>query len=369
MIKVVTVIGARPQFVKAAVLSREFIASGNVKEVIVHTGQHFDQNMSDIFFQEMEIPAPNYQLSINSLGHGAMTGRMLEQIETILLNENPDFVLVFGDTNSTLAAALAAKKLGIKIVHVEAGVRNFDENMPEEINRYLVDRMADINFCCTYLGVENLRKEGFFEPEQHSKIFNYGDVMFDATLFYRERSKAKKPTFIETDKFNNPYILCTIHRASNTDDSVILKEIVDGLNQINQHCRVILPVHPRTKSKLNSLNVRVDFLCIDPVGYFDMIRLIENCKGIVTDSGGLVREAYFFKKPSMYLLKKSPWPELVEEMVCVSVAPVKEKIIEGFGLMQDFQFKNNNYLFGYGDAGQKIVTEIISYYHEVFNNI
>ena len=362
MIKVITVIGARPQFVKAAVISRAFLKSNRVNEIIVHTGQHFDKNMSDIFFDEMDIPTPNYRLDINGLGHGAMTGRMLEKIEEIILSENPDYMLVFGDTNSTLAAALAAKKLGVKTVHVEAGVRNFDDDMPEEINRYIVDRISELNFCCTWLGVNNLMKEGYYSGNINSKVFNFGDVMFDATLFYKAKAKANQDILSKLDIKNVPFVLSTIHRASNTDDTIILSDIISSLNQINKKYKVVFPMHPRTKAKIAHLNLQVEFICIDPIGYFDMINLLEACTAILTDSGGVVREAYFFRKPSLLLLEKPLWPELVVEGACLNTFPNRENILFTFNELMKKVINYGNNILGDGDAANKIVNAIIEDY-------
>ena len=268
--KIVTIIGARPQFIKAAVVSRAIRYVKGIKEVIVHTGQHFDENMSDIFFSELEIPKPDYNLEINGLGHGAMTGQMLEKLEGVLLVEKPTLVLVYGDTNSTLAGALAAKKLGIKIAHVEAGLRSFNMQMPEEINRILTDRISDLLFCPTDLAMLNLEKEGL--NNDNNLIVNVGDVMLDAALFYAD--KAKKPKFDLPDK----YILSTIHRAENTDNSDALRNIFDALEEISSETTVVMPIHPRTRNKLKSFNFdmqhsKIKF--IDPVGYLEMVYLFQ----------------------------------------------------------------------------------------------
>ena len=266
--KIITIIGARPQFVKAAALSRELSKHESIEEIIVHTGQHFDANMSEVFFEEMEIPKPKFNLAINSLSHGAMTGRMLEKIESLLLQEKPDLLLVYGDTNSTLAGALAAKKLHIKVAHVEAGLRSFNMQMPEEINRILTDRISDYLFCPTQSAMDNLEKEGFVNID--CKIMRTGDVMQDAALYYAEKS-AEKSTISEElnlDKF----ILTTFHRAENTDNREKLNSIVNSLNHIHEKiCPIVVPLHPRTKSKLEQFGLELKVKLIDPVGYFDMI--------------------------------------------------------------------------------------------------
>ena len=266
--KIVTVIGARPQFVKAAVVSRVISSHSNIEEKIIHTGQHFDFNMSDVFFDEMEIPKPDYFLNINGLSHGSMTGQMLEKIEEVLIREQPDWVLVYGDTNSTLAGALAASKLHIKIAHVEAGLRSFNMNMPEEINRILTDRLSNLLFCPTLAAVNNLKAEGY--QNFNSKIIVSGDVMFDAAMFYSER--AYKPN-IDLPK---EYILCTTHRAENTDNLNNIQSIFSALEQISKETQVVLPLHPRTKNKLTEIGYdfsKTNILFIQPMGYLEIIWL------------------------------------------------------------------------------------------------
>ncbi|MEG2278298.1 MAG: UDP-N-acetylglucosamine 2-epimerase (non-hydrolyzing), partial [Odoribacter sp.] len=279
--KIVTVIGARPQFIKAAVVSRVLAECEQVEEVIVHTGQHFDANMSEVFFEEMCIPKPHYNLNINGLGHGAMTGQMLEKIEEVLLKEKPEWVLVYGDTNSTLAGALAAKKLHIKVAHVEAGLRSFNMEMPEEINRIVTDRISDVLFCPTDQAVENLRKEGFHHLP--CRVVKNGDVMQDAAMFYV--NKARKPEMNVPERF----ILCTIHRAENTDDRERLRSIFRALELISGEVKVVLPLHPRTKAKLvaEGYDFEKSEICfITPVGYLEMVYLLKNCELVMCDSGG-----------------------------------------------------------------------------------
>ena len=247
--KIVTIVGARPQFVKAAALSRQFKKHTNIDEVILHTGQHFDKNMSDVFFEEMQIPYPKYNLNINSLSHGAMTGRMLEEIENILILEKPDYLLVYGDTNSTLAGALAAKKLHVHVVHVEAGLRSFDMAMPEEVNRILTDRISDILFYPTPTAINNLEKEGFSNFK--SSIFNVGDVMQDAALFYEKKADQNSDILNHRYIKKNEYYLCTLHRAENTNNMERLASIIKGLNNLQSKYHIVLPIHPRTKQLLN----------------------------------------------------------------------------------------------------------------------
>lgn len=309
MKKIVTILGARPQFVKAAVLSRIIIERNEIDEVIVHTGQHFDRNMSEVFFGEMAIPAPKYNLDINSLSHGAMTGRMLEGIEKILLDENPQLVVVYGDTNSTLAGSLAAKKLNIPVAHVEAGLRSFNQLMPEETNRILTDRISDLLLCPTQSAVKNLKSEGF--PFHSSKVVLCGDIMKDAVHYYGKLSHKRSRIIENLDLKKESFVLATIHREENTGDQARLKSIFIGLDQISNTSQVIMPLHPRTKAALKRLNVQSRVKFIDPVGYFDMLELLKNCSLVITDSGGLQKEAYFCEKPCLIAREETEWVELV----------------------------------------------------------
>lgn len=308
--KLVTVLGARPQFIKAATVSRELKATG-VHEVIVHTGQHFDHNMSQVFFDEMEIPQPDYNLEISGLNHGAMTGRMLEKIEEVLIKEKPDYVLVYGDTNSTLAGALAASKLHIPVAHVEAGLRSFEMKMPEEVNRILTDRISSVLFCPTTTAIKNLTTEGF--DHFNCQVILSGDVMYDAVKYYKSRINTHSTILHKLNLQHKPFILVTLHRAENTNDPKRLKEICDALNEINREVKIVLPLHPRTKAFLLSQNINLDAQIIDPVGYFDMLALLQDCNMVMTDSGGLQKEAYFFEKFCITLRDQTEWVELVED--------------------------------------------------------
>lgn len=353
--KIVTIIGARPQFIKAAVVSRAFASSRYINEVIIHTGQHFDANMSDVFFEEMCIPMPHYNLNINGLGHGAMTGQMLEKIEEVLMKENPDWVLVYGDTNSTIAGALAAKKLHIKVAHVEAGLRSFNMCMPEEINRILTDRISDILFCPTNKAMENLVNEGYANIK--CEIIKNGDVMQDAALFYAD--KCRKPSIYLPDKF----ILCTVHRAENTDEPKQLKSIFAALENISRKCKVVLPLHPRTKNKLSGLEY--DFfhsnICfVEPVGYLEMVWLLKNCELVMTDSGGLQKEAYFFEKYCVTLRDETEWVELVDNCFnCLVSSDMKQIEETCFLLLETPKIGFENHLYGNGDAGKKILETLL----------
>lgn len=354
MKKIVTIVGARPQFVKAAAVSRA-IAQTSIQEVIVHTGQHFDKNMSDVFFQEMEIPKPDYMLDIHSLSHGAMTGRMIEKIEEVLLKEKPDGLMVYGDTNSTLAGAIAASKLHIPIIHVEAGLRSFNMMMPEEINRILTDRISSILFCPTDAAIENLKKEGF--EGYSAKIVKNGDVMQDAAIFYAARS-AEKSKVIASLGVEDGFVLATIHRQENTDDPAKLRAIVDGLNIINRERKVIVPLHPRTRGILAKQEITPEFTIIDPVGYFDMVELLKHCALVVTDSGGVQKEAFFFGKPCITAREQTEWVELVEKGFNILVGSDTEKMVAAYHLSMQRSYNFNVNLYGNGKASAVVAQEI-----------
>jgi UDP-GlcNAc3NAcA epimerase len=354
--KIVTVVGARPQFIKAAAISREISNHHDITEIIIHTGQHFDKNMSNIFFEEMKIPNPDYNLNINSMNHGAMTGKMLEGIENILLKEKPDFVMVYGDTNSTLAGALAAKKLYIKVVHVEAGLRSFNMKMPEEINRIIADRLSDILCCPTEKAIKNLKLEGF--DNFSCKFVNTGDVMQDNAIFY-SRISSEKSCIIQNLKLENKnFLLCTIHRAENTDDINKLNSIISALNELSKKNEVVLPVHPRTSQILRDKNIKTNFKVIDPVSYFDMIELLKKTKGILTDSGGLQKEAFFFENPCITLRNETEWTELVENGFNKIAGTDKDKIISCYNEMMNKKFNFNINLYGNGNASNNIIKAI-----------
>jgi UDP-GlcNAc3NAcA epimerase len=345
--KIVTILGARPQFIKAGTVSREIAKHKEIEEIIVHTGQHFDKNMSDIFFDEMKIPNPNYNLNINGLTHGSMTGQMLEKIEEILLFEKPDWVMVYGDTNSTLAGALSASKLHIKVAHIEAGLRSFNMKMPEEVNRILTDRISTVLFCPTDIAMDNLKKEGYDTLD--CSFIKSGDVMQDGIIFYRKL--ALKPKY----EIKDTYILATIHRAENTDNEVRLREIFNALNDISKTKQIILPLHPRTKKILMQLNININHLTIiDPVGYIEMVWFIDNCDLVITDSGGLQKEAYFLKKHCITLRDETEWVELVENNFNVLVGANRDKVLD---IYNNHKFSDSFEidLYGNGKASEKII--------------
>lgn len=358
--KIITILGARPQFIKAAALSRELTLHDSITEIIVHTGQHFDQNMSDIFFEQMGIPRPNYNLNINSLSHGAMTGQMIEGIEKILIDEKPDLVLVYGDTNSTIAGSLAAKKLGIKVGHIEAGLRSFNMAMPEEINRILTDRISDFLFCPTDEAVSNLKKEGFDNID--SIIVKNGDVMNDAALHYSAFSASKSNIIKDNDLTDNCFVLATVHRQENTDNLDNLKNIICGLNELHKSCRVILPLHPRTKKIMDQHGLAFDFDTIEPIGYFDMVELLKHTRLVVTDSGGLQKEAFFFKKHCITLREQTEWVELVENGFSLLAGASSEKIIAAYQTLitRSSDFSIN--LYGSGKASSIIAETLLKHF-------
>lgn len=350
MKKIVTVVGARPQFVKAAVLSRKIAEkySTEFSELIVHTGQHYDKNMSDVFFEEMKIPRPYLNLEVGSGSHGAMTGRMLEKIEQVLLDEKPDFLLTYGDTNSTIAGALAASKLHIPVVHVEAGLRSFNMQMPEEQNRILTDHISTLLFCPTDTAVNNLKNEGVV-----TGVHRTGDIMLDASLYYRQY--LSEPDIEIPENF----ILTTLHRAENTDDPDRLKSIVQALSESGRN--IILPLHPRTIKMLEKFNLEFgsNVMVTEPVSFFEMLYLENNCNMIVTDSGGVQKEAYFFKKPCITMRDQTEWVETVEAGWNKIVGADKVKILKAI----ENASKRNTYpdLYGSGQSAQQMLDILRTY--------
>jgi len=348
MIKMVTIIGARPQFIKAAAVSRAIARKNKIlaetdqiTEVIVHTGQHYDENMSAIFFDELKIPRPDYNLNIGSGSHGHQTGRMLAEIETVLLTEKPDLVLTYGDTNSTMAGALAAVKLHIPAVHVEAGLRSFNRRMPEEINRIVTDEVSSLLFCPTETAMNNLAAEGIAgNTETDGRIdFNahhcylVGDVMYDSILFNAALARKKSNILDKLVLTKKQYILATLHRAENTDDPQKLKNIVFALNTMAQNGEtIILPLHPRTRKclEVNDFQLHPDIRVIDPVGYLDMLWLACNGKAIFTDSGGVQKEAFLLSVPCITLRPETEWVETVQAGWNILCGADPEKILDAY---------------------------------------
>ena len=351
--KVLTVIGARPQFIKAATVSNKIRRNGN-SEILVHTGQHYDNNMSDIFFEELGIPKPDYNLNIGSSNHGHQTGNMLIALEDIYLKEKPDIVLVYGDTNSTLAGSLCASKLLIPVAHVEAGLRSFNKAMPEEQNRILTDHISDLLFTPTLTAVNNLKNENVTKG-----VHNVGDVMYDAINLFKERAKEASTIIEKFDLAPNSYILSTIHRAENTNSVERLTSILSALSSCGK--KIVLPLHPRTKRFIEEYNLHIgdNIKIIDPVGYLDMISLQENSQKIVTDSGGVQKEAYFLKKPCITMRDETEWVETVENGWNVIVGSDSNKIMNA---LENFNPTGTPAsAFGNGDSSS-IITQIIKDY-------
>ncbi|MBE6071944.1 MAG: UDP-N-acetylglucosamine 2-epimerase (non-hydrolyzing) [Clostridium butyricum] len=351
--KILTVIGARPQFIKAATVSNKIRRNDN-SEILVHTGQHYDNNMSDIFFEELGIPKPDYNLSIGSSNHGNQTGSMLIALEDIYLKEKPDMVLVYGDTNSTLAGALCASKLLIPVAHVEAGLRSFNMAMPEEQNRILTDHISNLLFAPTQTAINNLTKENITKG-----VYNTGDVMYDAINLFKERAKEVSTITKKLDLAPNSYILSTIHRAENTNSIERLTSIIKALSESGK--KIILPLHPRTKKFISEYNLKVgdNIQIIDPVGYLEMISLQENACKIVTDSGGVQKEAYFLKKPCITMRDETEWIETVQNGWNTIVGSDSKKILDA---IENFNPTGTpSSAFGNGDTSS-IITDIIEKY-------
>jgi len=305
--RTLSVVGARPQFIKAAAVSRAIAEHPALDEVMLHTGQHFDDNMSEVFFRELGIPAPRYHLGVHGGTHGDMTGRMLSGIEAVLIDEKPDIVLVYGDTNSTLAGALAAAKLHIPIAHVEAGLRSFNRAMPEEINRVLTDHMSGWLFCPTRGAIQHLASEGITRGVHH-----VGDVMFDASLDAAQRAAETSSILERVAVAPGSYAIATLHRAENTDTRAALARAVDFLQSACRTQPVVVPLHPRTRAALDRFALSLDGLkVIEPVGYLDMVQLLQGCTQVFTDSGGLQKEAYFHRKPCVTMRDETEWTETI----------------------------------------------------------
>jgi len=350
--KIVTIVGARPQFVKCAPLSRELRKEHT--EILVHTGQHYDPVMSDVFFSELEIPEPDYHLGVGSGMHGKQTGEILARLEKVLMNEKPDTVILFGDTNSTLAGALAAVKMHIPVAHVEAGLRSFDRTMPEEINRILTDHFSDLLFCPTKNAVDNLKTEGIT-----TNVYLTGDVMADSLLYNKEIAEERSTILSDLDLNSKEYAVATIHRASNTDNRENLTNIVDAFSQLDE--TIVFPVHPRTQKLLKeyglyeSLSSSVKL--VEPLGFLDFIKLMAHSKMILTDSGGIQKEAYILKIPCITLRENSEWVETIEDGWNVLVGTDKENIFQAVNSFHP-SLKLHKDRFGNGDAAEKIAAII-----------
>ena len=376
--KIVTIVGARPQIIKAAALSRVISKNfQNIKEIIVHTGQHYDKNMSDVFFTELEIPKPQINLKVGSSSHGAQTALMIEKIEKVIQEYSPDAVVVYGDTNSTLATAIAASKLHIPIVHIESGLRSFNKKMPEEVNRILCDHVSTLLFSPTKSGFNNLLNEGFSKEysinasADHPNIYHCGDVMYDNSLYFSKLSDENSDILEKLKLRNKNFILATVHRNDNTDSKIKLTNLLSTFLEITEihQLKIILPLHPRTSKMMEQLldskllkKIQESNLLtiINPAGFLDMIALEKNAELIITDSGGVQKEAYFFKKPCIILRPQTEWVEIVETKSAV-ISDTNSKIIleatERFLSNPDLEFPE---VFGNGNAASFIAQEMLN---------
>lgn len=381
MRKIFTIVGARPQIIKAAAISRQVrtVFKDRIQESIVHTGQHYDENMSQIFFDEMEIPKPDFNLNIGSGSHGSQTAKMIEGIEKLLLEHKPDALVIYGDTNSTLAGAIAASKIHIPVVHIEAGLRSFNKSMPEEINRIMADNVSTLLFSPTKTGYNNLLREGFEDTDKtgrkrfdkdHPGIFHCGDVMYDNTLFFADVAEGKSKILEQNSLVPDNFVLVTIHRDSNTDNPERLTAILEALNEISveQNCDMILPLHPRTLKMLSGekysaiydlikKNKRIKI--IPPASFFDMIVLEKNSSLIITDSGGVQKEAYFFKKPSIVLRPETEWKEIAENGSAIIADADKQKIKTAYDYFSTKKDLNFPAVFGDGKAAEFICNKML----------
>ena len=376
--RIITVIGARPQIIKAAALSRVILNDfQEIEEIIVHTGQHYDKNMSDVFFTELEIPKPQINLKVGSSSHGAQTALMIEKIEKVMLEYSPNAVVVYGDTNSTLATAVAASKLHVPIVHIESGLRSFNKKMPEEVNRILCDHVSTLLFSPTKSGYNNLLKEGFSKEKSNNasadfpNIYHCGDVMYDNSLYFSKLSDENSDIIEKLNVQNEKFILATVHRNDNTDSKIKLKDLFSTFLQITEihQLKIILPLHPRTSKMMEQLldskllkKIQESNLLtiIDPASFLDMIALEKNAELIITDSGGVQKEAYFFKKPCIILRPQTEWVEIVETKSAV-ISDTNSKIIleatERFLSNPDLKFPE---VFGDGNAASFIAKEMLN---------
>lgn len=356
MPKIVTVVGARPQFIKAATVSRIVQQTDGLNELLVHTGQHHDVAMSDVFFDELGIPAPAFNLGVSGGGHGAMTGAMLQRLEPLLLEQKPDGVLVYGDTNSTLAGALAASKLHISVAHVEAGLRSFNRRMPEELNRILTDQLADRLFSSTDAATANLRHEGV--PDE--LIHQVGDVMYDAALIFGDKARSDSSVLSRAGVRPGEYALATVHRAENTDDDQRLTAIMTALDTVARDFPVVLPLHPRTRGAMQRLGLQLQHVTvIDPVGYLDMVALECQAVVIATDSGGVQKEAYFHGVPCVTLRDETEWVELVAAGWNQLVPPLDMATIVHAVLSARGRKGADVRPYGDGDAARKVVSTLV----------
>ena len=379
MKKIVTIVGARPQIIKASAISRaiESYYKGEIDELIVHTGQHYDYNMSEIFFEQLGLPKPAYNIQVESGNHGNQTAKMIQGIEDILIKEKPHGVILYGDTNSTISGALAAAKLQIPIIHIEAGLRSFNKKMPEEINRICCDHMSSLLFVPTEQGIQNLINEGFSTENNgtatanNPHVYHCGDIMYDNSQYFSSEKQNKSNILNNLKLNNNQFILCTIHRDSNTDRNSNLLSILEALQNVQNSSglHIVLPLHPRTKKKIDALrseSIVMNILnndkviIIPPAGFIDIIELEKNSELIITDSGGLQKEAFFFKKPCVILREQTEWVEIVENGNAIVCGTDNQKITSAVNsLMKKTDFTYPSF-YGDGNAGKFICSKILS---------
>ena len=381
--KLVTIIGARPQIIKAAALSRAIRNqyADKIQEIIVHTGQHYDDNMSQVFFDELQIPRPDYNLHVGSASHGVQTARMTEGIEALLIKEQPDFIVLYGDTNSTLAGAVAAAKIHVPIVHIEAGLRSFNKAMPEEINRIVCDHCSTLLFTPTKAGLDNLKREGFPIDDSgvstnsttaptidNPKVYHCGDIMYDNSLHFANIAEEKTDILQRLDLAGKPFILATIHRDSNTDQPERLSAIFSALIRLSEECQVVLPLHPRTSKLLNTKlreelreqifnnpNIRL----IPPVSFLEIIALERHAQLVITDSGGVQKEAYFFKKPGIILRPETEWVEIVETGNAILADANENRIMQAWKHFKDNPPTKFPEIFGDGHAAEFMLKQML----------
>ncbi len=349
--KIVTIVGARPQFIKASTISNLIKKYNFFDEVLIHTGQHFDGNMSEIFFKEMKIPHPDYNLNINRLSHAAMIEKMTDALNKILIHEKPSAVIVYGDTNSTLSGSLAASKLGIPIFHIESGLRSFNKSMPEEINRILTDHMSTLLFCPNTNAKNNLSKEGI-----NNGVFVTGDIMYDSFLYFRDKIKKS------LRKKNEPYVLTTIHRQENTNNKYKMIDIFSNLDKINNSIPVIMPLHPRTLKLIKKYNISTKIKIIEPLGYLEFLSYLINSNFIITDSGGLQKEAFFAKKKCITVRDETEWIELIDLGVNILSSP--DNLVNNFKKIKNNDCDFSKKIYGDGKSGELILNTINNYFNE-----
>lgn len=365
--KIVTIIGARPQIIKAAALSRAIKDhyADRIQEVIVHTGQHYDDNMSQVFFDELGIPHPDYNLHVGSASHGVQTAKMIEGIEQILMNEKPDCMVLYGDTNSTLAGAVAASKIHVPVVHIEAGLRSFNKSMPEEINRIVCDHCSTLLFTPTRAGFENLAHEGFRIDNDgpytidNPKVYHCGDIMYDNSLHFSSIADQKVSLLKQLGLEGKPYVLATLHRDSNTDSPERLNAILDAFKELSKEITVVLPMHPRTRKKATGFHAD-NIIVTEPVSFLEMIQLEKHALLVLTDSGGVQKESYFFKKPCVILRPETEWVEIVETGAATLADADKAKILEASHRYLHQPPVNFPEVFGDGHAAKFMLEKMIT---------